>query len=381
MNQLHILYAVSLLMDMSVAGIMFAISRRAAELHASAGALGLLASAWLVTYVPTSLIAGRLSDRWGRRNVAFLGPVITCATALGCALTTDIPALIALTALFGLGLGCYWSPLMAWISDGARGVALHKRLTRFGVAWNIGLFLGFALTGWVFRHWPLLAFTLPGTAMILILVLLLLASRLPSPPPETAPVVSVPAGRGFRKTGWLANFTVQLATGGATAIFPQLATSLDIHADAHGGLLALGRVAALTMIIGLHVVTFWHSRLWPLWLAQLVCAGAVALLAGTSLPVLFLVAFLLMGAVNGYSYQASIFFTLDEMSERGKGTGLHEAFLAGGMLLGPLLAGWAGNHYGLRAPYLVCAGALLVGVATQLLVVIRQRRAYVPDQT
>jgi MFS family permease len=212
--------------------------------------------------------------------------------------------------------------------------------------------------------------------MVLILILLLLASRLPAPPAESAPVVSVPAGRGFRKTGWLANFTVQLATGGATAIFPQLATSLDIHADAHGGLLALGRVAALMMIIGLHVVTFWHSRLWPLWLAQLVCAGAVALLAGTSLPAFFLVAFLLMGAVNGYSYQASIFFTLDEMSERGKGTGLHEAFLAGGMLLGPLLAGWAGNHFGLRAPYLVCAIALLVGVALQLLVVIRQRRAY-----
>jgi MFS family permease len=55
---------------------------------------------------------------------------------------------------------------------------------------------------------------------------------------------------------------------------------------------------------------------------------------------------------------------------------LHEAFLAGGMLLGPLLAGWAGNHFGLRAPYLVCAIALLVGVALQLLVVIRQRRAY-----
>jgi hypothetical protein len=36
MSQVHILYLVSLLMDMSVAGVTFAISRRAAELGASA---------------------------------------------------------------------------------------------------------------------------------------------------------------------------------------------------------------------------------------------------------------------------------------------------------------------------------------------------------
>jgi MFS family permease len=138
-------------------------------------------------------------------------------------------------------------------------------------------------------------------------------------------------------------------------------------------LLAVARAAALAMIIGLQVLTFWHVRLWPLWLAQLLCAGAVFSLGFVGQTWLFLCAFAAMGAVAGYSYQASIFFTLDEMNERGKGTGFHEAFLAAGMLTGPLLAGWAGNEYGSRAPYLACAAALLAGVTVQLLVVLKQR--------
>ena len=50
MNQLQILYLVSLLMDMSVAGVTFAISRRAAELGASASELGWLGAVWIGIY-------------------------------------------------------------------------------------------------------------------------------------------------------------------------------------------------------------------------------------------------------------------------------------------------------------------------------------------
>lgn len=381
LNQLHILYAVSLLMDLSVAGLMFAISRRAAELGASAGALGLLGASWPVPYIIASLISGRLSDRLGRRNIALIGSVAACLITFGCARTTNIPLLIGLTAIFGLGIGFFWPPVIAWISDGPRGAALHTRLTRFGVAWNIGLLLGFALTGWVFRRWPQLAFDIPTFGLIAIIILLLLPARPHHTEEEnTFDLPAVPAGRGFRKTAWMANFGVRLANAGVAAIFPQLATRLDIAADAHGGLLAVINATSMLMIAAMQVWTFWHTRLWPLWLAQGICAlAAVAIGFGNSMGI-FLAAFAVIGVVAGYSYQASIFFTLQEMTEKGKGSGLHEAFLAGGLLTGPLLAGWAGNAFGLRAPYFVCAAAMLVIIAVQVVVVILKRREYVSPQ-
>lgn len=368
-------------MDMSVAGLMFAISRRAAELGASAGALGLLGATWPVPYIIASLISGRLSDRIGRRNIAVIGSVVACIITFACARTTNIPLLIGLTAVFGLGIGFFWPPIIAWISDGPRGAALHKRLTRFGVAWNIGLLLGFALTGWVFRRWPQLAFDIPTLGLGVIIILLLLPARPHHTEEEnTFELPAVPAGRGFRKTAWFANFGVRLANAGVAALFPQLATRLDIAADAHGGLLALINGTAMLMIAAMQVFTFWHTRLWPLWLAQALCAlAAAAIGVGNGMGV-FLLAFALIGVVSGYSYQASIFFTLQEMTEKGKGSGLHEAFLAGGLLTGPLLAGWAGNAFGLRAPYFFCATALLVVVALQVVVVILRRREYLPHR-
>ena len=361
-------------MDLSVAGLMFAISRRAAELGASAGALGLLGSIWFAPYVAMSLVSGRLSDRFGRRRIALIAPCVTLAMSLACARTSNVGALIALTAVFGLGLGCFWPPVMAWISDGVRGAALHARLTGFGVAWNTGLLCGFALTGYVFRQRPSLAFDIPALGIVAIFVLLLLPARMPCSGFVPATSENIPTGRGFRKTAWLASFAVQLATSGVAALFPQLATHLGIQADAHGALLAVGRGAALVMVVVLQVLTFWHARLWPLWLAQGVCAVAALIVGVGSAWWLFMAAFAAMGAVAGYSYQASVFFTLDEMAEKGKGTGLHEAFLASGMFSGPLLAGWAGSAFGLSAPYYFCAASLVVAVAVQMWVVWLRRR-------
>jgi MFS family permease len=90
---------------------------------------------------------------------------------------------------------------------------------------------------------------------------------------------------------------------------------------------------------------------------------------------MFAVAFALAGAVSGYTYQASIFFTLEEVSEKGKGSGFHEAIIGFGMAAGPLLAGWVGNATSMRSPYFFCAGAVALLVVTQIVLVFARRNA------
>jgi MFS family permease len=376
MSQFHILYVVSLLMDMSVAGATFAISRRAAELGASAMELGLLGSVWLGAYTMLSLVSGRVSDRVGRRQVALTGAAVAAVIVFACAFVTGVKPLLALTAVFGAGIGCYWPSIIAWLGDGASGSRLMHRLTRFGIAWNIGLLLGFAQTGWLFQRDPRLAFYVAGASMAAIVALLFLrapaaANAGNNDRPED--VTQVPKGRGFRKTAWLANFGLNLATGGAIALFPQLATSLGIAPNVHGALLALGRAAALAMFFALHAWSYWRARLWPLWIAQLLAAAGVASVAWGGSAAAFAAAFVVMGAVSGYTYQTSILFTLEEISEKGKGGGFHEAIVGGGMFAGPILAGWAGG-FSMRAPYVFCAGALVALVGVQLVLVFWKRK-------
>ena len=382
MSQLQILYLAALLMDMSVAGVTFAISRRAAELGASSAELGWLGAVWIGAYAALALVMGRLSDRIGRRNLAVAGCIVSTGMALACSFTTRVDLLLILSGLFGCGLACFWPSIIAWLGEGLSGHRLAVRLTMFGVAWNIGVLLGYALTGILFKHGPKLAFYASAGFILLIILLLLLPTKQPVEglgSDRDEAVVTIPKGRGFRKTAWLANFATNFALAGTAALFPQLATHLSIGADVHGALLAAGRGAALVAFVALQLLMFWRVRLWPLWIAQLGCAASLVWIGLTSATWMFAAAWIVGGVVSGYTYQASIYFTLEEMVEKGKGSGFHEAVVGSGMFFGPVLAGWVGGTHSLRAPYFFCAGVLTALIVLQMVLVwIRRRSAATP---
>jgi MFS family permease len=378
MSQLQILYFVSLLMDLSVAGVTFAISRRAAELGASASQLGWLGAVWIGVYAMVALVTGRYSDRVGRRQLAFVGCLIAGSMTFVCSLTTQIGWLLLFSAIFGSGLACFWPAIIAWLGEGLSGHKLAVRLTAFGVAWNLGLLLGFMLSGVLFKHGPKLAFYASAGSILLIAILLLLPIKQSGNDNEftdTGPAPHIPKGRGFRKTAWLANFATNFALAGITALFPQLAMHVGISADVHGALLAAGRGAALVAFVALQLLAFWRTRLWPLWVAQLVCAASLVWIGLANTTWMFAAAWIVGGAVSGYAYQASIYFTLEEMTEKGKGSGFHEAIIGSGMFVGPVLAGWVGTHHSLRAPYFFCAAVLVLLIVAQMALVWIRRHS------
>jgi MFS family permease len=257
------------------------------------------------------------------------------------------------------------------------------RLTIFGVAWNIGLLSGFAMSGVLYAYGSRLAFYVSTSAIVLIAILLVVPERnvvvasVPDALDDAAGTAATapPKGRGFRKTAWLASFATNFALAGTAALFPQLATHLGINAAVHGGLLAAGRGAALLAFIALQLVVFWRTRLWPLWIAQLGCAASLVWIGFANATWMFAAAWIIGGLASGYSYLASVFFTLEEMTERGKGSGFHEAIVGSGMFFGPMLAGAVGNHHSLRVPYFFCATVQAALVVLQMLLAWLRRRS------
>jgi len=381
MSQLQILYLVSLLMDMSVAGMSFAITRRAAELGASASVLGWLAAVWIGVYGALALVTGHVSDRVDRRKLAVGGCLVASGMTLLCSFTTRVAWLLVFSAGVGAGIACFWPTIIAWLGEGLSGAHLAKRFTTFGVVWNAGLLLGYGCTGVIFEHGPQWAFYASAGVIVVIAAVLLLPPRAQRSTPAAserstlhAERSAIPQGRGFRKTAWLSLFATNFALNGTSAMFPRLATHLGIGADVHGSLLAAGRGAALAAFVALHLLTFWRTRLWPLWIAQLCCAASIVWIGFAQLTWMFAAAWIIGGAMSGYAYQASIYFTLEEMAEKGKGSGVHEAMIGSGMFFGPMLAGWVGNHHGLRAPYFFCAATLATLVGAQMLLVLVRRK-------
>jgi MFS family permease len=310
--------------------------------------------------------------------LAFVGCLIAGSMAFVCSLTTQIGWLLLFSAIFGSGLACFWPAIIAWLGEGLSGHKLAVRLTAFGVAWNLGLLLGFMLSGVLFKHGPKLAFYASAGSILLIAILLLLPIKQSGNDNEftdTGPAPHIPKGRGFRKTAWLANFATNFALAGTTALFPQLAMHVGISADVHGALLAAGRGAALVAFVALQLLAFWRTRLWPLWVAQLVCAASLVWIGLANTTWMFAAAWIVGGAVSGYAYQASIYFTLEEMTEKGKGSGFHEAIIGSGMFVGPVLAGWVGTHHSLRAPYFFCAAVLVLLIVAQMALVWIRRHS------
>ena len=377
-KQRHLIYTAAALMDFGVAGLFFAVARRAAELGATGSQLGALGAIWAGAYGFSVLFTGRLSDRCGRRRLALTGLTATLSFIVACGLTTNVPLLLMLMAGFGISLSAFWPSIMGWLGENAHGSAeLNVRLGRFSIAWTIGFLLGSGLTGAVFQVQPFAAFLLAALAVLGAGV----ALSLPAQPDSDAGadqscLPPVPQGRGFRKTAWLANFAATLTTGGACALFPQLATHLGIRADVHGAMLALFRGGSLIAFFVLARLTFWRTRLWPLWAAQAIAVVALAAIGVGHSTWVFAIAFSVAGFVGGYTYQASIFFTLEELTEKGKGSGFHEAVLGLGLFLGSLLAGWVGERFSIRSPYFFCAGVLLVLTLAQIVLVYFRRRVY-----
>jgi MFS family permease len=242
------------------------------------------------------------------------------------------------------------------------------------MAWNFGLLAGFGLGGVIYEASHVAVFAVPAGAFVVIAGLLQI--RLPEAAaarPENAPYQAPPVGRGFRKTAWLANFAVGSALGGAVTMFYDLAARRGIDPGINGVMLAVGRAAAMVAFIGLQVTGFWRVRLWPLWVAQLAGAVAILWIGAAESTWMFAVLFAVGGLASGYSYQASIFFSLEEIAEKGKGGGFHEAVVGLGMFAGPILAGVVGARSGLRAAFTACAAWLAVFVVAQMILVFVRR--------
>jgi hypothetical protein len=117
----------------------------------------------------------------------------------------------------------------------------------------------------------------------------------------------------------------------------------------------------------------WSAR--RLWLPQGLGLAAIGLipLCGTLWPLLFLAP--LIGLACGVSYAASIFYSLEATSGRGRYAGIHEGLIGAGGFLPPLLAGLLVQAgLGLAVPYFLAAALLGGALLLQMGLFLRQAR-------
>jgi DHA1 family bicyclomycin/chloramphenicol resistance-like MFS transporter len=154
-----------------------------AELGADKVAMQQTISVYLIAYALMSVVHGPLSDAIGRRKVIIGGLAVFALASVGCALSRDLPTLLAFRALQGLSAGVGLIVGRALIRDVLHGDDAQRLMSQvsmiFGVAPAIAPIIGGWILGW--GHWSAIFWFLVGFSLLLLLAV---SAALP----ETHPV-------------------------------------------------------------------------------------------------------------------------------------------------------------------------------------------------
>lgn len=362
------LYINAFLMDCCFSIVGVCVPLHALHFGATYDDLGWINTCGALAYTLTSLVSGRLADRMGYRLVMTVGCVFLALAFVGYIGVNRIWHFILLSVLTAVAIAHYWPPMQAYLGRGKSRDMLLPALGRFNVAWTLGVCIGPAAGGELFEFHPFSGFILSG-----FLAVLLFAGLLVVPIVESEPDVvnrqSVAATSGhFLPLALLANFATFFAIGLVRALFPKLATDLDISPSLLGYLLALIALTQVAVFYFMSRTDRWQFRLSPIIFAQLLAAFGLGLIGIGTQPIVFACGFLLLGGLIGVTFTASIFYSLYAEGPGGRRTGVHEAIVGSGFLFGPLLGGLVAEHFNARLPYLMGSMVILMTIGIQLFI-------------
>ena len=160
------------LLDSTVVNV--ALPRIGLDLHGSVAELQWVVTAYLLTLAALLLLAGSLSDRFGRRRIFLIGVMWFTVASVACGLAPSTAALTTARALQGIG-GALLTPGSLAIIEASfrkedRGAAIGAWSGLGGVAAAVGPFLGgYLVQAW---SWRLVFFINVPIAIVVVLIAL-----------------------------------------------------------------------------------------------------------------------------------------------------------------------------------------------------------------
>ena len=156
--------------------------RLAAEFSASLGQVSLVITAFAVAYGLAQLLFGPLGDRFGKYRVIAWACAASAVTSLACALSQDLPSLMAARLAAGTSAAAVIPLAMAWIGD----VVAYERRQAVLARFLIGQITGFAMGVWGAGYaaeqldWRSPFFAVAGLYTLAAVVLQVVRRRLPA---------------------------------------------------------------------------------------------------------------------------------------------------------------------------------------------------------
>lgn len=349
------------------------------ELKANPVELGLVGTLTSSVQMAMAHLMGHLSDRLGRRRLLLIAPLLFLTSCILVTLATKVWVILALSALNGLCLSMFWPSFQAWVADRQTGSRLARDIGSFNLSWTAATLVGPVLSGFLYSSCPQLPFLL-GAALAFTVFFFILTS-LQDRKTELAKDVEVMDSetnhwqRNFLVASWVANFASWFIVGNVRFQFPKLARELNTTPQMIGVLQSCVGLALLFGFFVLRKTDRWHFKKFHLLGVHLLGTAGILLIFLSSDPMLFALAFILIGLSTSMTYYSSLYYALHLITKKGRGTGIHESIVASATLSGPFLGGIAAHHTNLRTPYLLCLAVMFMALIAEL-ILIKKRNTH-----
>jgi MFS family permease len=335
--------------------------------------LGLFGALGALIYSSGVITAGRLSDRFSRRNILIAGCVLFIFVYSILPFLRYIREVFYIYVLGAISMSMFWPTIQSWLSQGLDKRKLVNSLANFNICWSTGLTLGFLSAGILFSLNPRAPFVF-GVLLITVVIFLLFRQ------PIVSEVSDEPARKSFSETeksrpestrkflyiAWCANFVSWYIVGVVRNLFPKLGTELGFSSTVIGVFVFLMFLAQTVMFFVLGRTHEWHYKLFPLFSFQVFAIIALVILTFSSSAIYFILAMIFLGLSGGMTYFSSIFYSLYGFLDKGKKSGIHEAFIGMGAFAGPLIGGIAAHKYGIRTPFIIAALLVVAAILIEL---------------
>lgn len=289
---------------------------------------------------------------------------------------------LAMFAYAGVGFSnaLFWPPIMGWVSAGAEGAQLNRRISGFNMSWSLGVIVGPSLAGLLTERGPRLPIYAGAAGFAIVAVSVLVVSIFmesirndPHRDPPRSQDRSVDESTSLRFPSWVGMFGAYTVLGALIVVFPIFAREQLLMRESLIGTVLLTRGVASAvgfMVLGRTVA--WHFKKVPIVFPIVVLIGAMLTLWASSALVTFAVILPVAGLAISGSYSASVFHGVAGSAERARRMGVHEAILTIGIVAGSFGGGALYQTFGVNTVYLACAILLAVVLVSQSALVLRR---------
>lgn len=382
--QLIVIYLPALFIDFVFSSVLTNSSFYTSTLNFTSTFLGVLVAIATAFYTFLAIPFGKLSDRIERHRMLYLGCLIIAIVSIVLRFCNTKVHLLLIFPCIGLSMALFWPAYEAWLAEREGEGKLIHRVMLFNLFWSTGITLGPTVSGYLYKDSQpfMLLYLAAGVGTITFITIYFSNfkysnSTLGMQSESTQTLFPHPTERRkYLNISRCANFASWFALGVLRWLNPKLTKEMGIFPSTFGNImLALGGMQTCTFLfLGTGFSTRWHYRIGPLIISQVLAILCFVGLWWIDNLIFWTFAFAFIGVSVAFTYFGSLYYGLHMHSDKGNKSGWHEAVLGFGSLLGPLFGGIvADSKYGIKSPYLLCAGVILIGIVVETVIVSKRR--------